>query len=304
MDRPPAAQAPLSAPAGEYRATAILPLTHRTESTGMLVFHSNSEGFNNERLQVFTSFANLAGMALENNRLFEQVRAGRERLKILSSQLVEVQESERRQIAMELHDEIGQILTGLKIMVDVAVKSTAGPSEVLGKDLKEAQSLVNELIGRVRQMSLDLRPAVLDDLGLLPAFLWHFERYTYRTGIKVEFAHSGLEGERFPTEIETAAYRITQEALTNVARHAGVGEVSVSVWRGENYLGVQVEDHGKGFDPGQMIRNNSSRGLLGMQERASLLGGSFTVESSSEHGTRLITELPLSGHLERRTRDH
>lgn len=296
----PAAAGPV--PEDGIRSVAILPLSHRDEMLGALTLFSDEDDyFTPERLQLFSSFANLAEMALQNNRLFEQVRAGRERLKLLSRQLVEVQEAERRQVAMELHDEIGQTITGLKIMVDVVARSHS--SSGVPQELSEAQVMVNELIGQVREMSLDLRPAMLDDLGLLPAFVWHFDRYTRRTGIKVDFAHTGLDGQRFPQEIETAAYRVIQEALTNVARHAGVNEAGVSVWKGENYLGLQVEDHGKGFDPVQMMGSNRSRGLVGMQERVTLLGGFFTIESSSGHGTRLIAELPLMGYLERRNRE-
>ena len=149
-----------------------------------------------------------------------------ERLKFLSRRLMEVQETERRNIALELHDEIGQVLTGLKLSLEIGTRL---PSDEMVGSLNKARSLVNELMARVRKLSLDLRPAMLDDLGLLPALLWHFEHYTAQTQVKVDFKHSGLDKRRFGQEVETAAYRIVQEALTNVARHAQVQEATAAL---------------------------------------------------------------------------
>ncbi len=151
----------------------------------------------------------------------------------------------------------------------------------------------------MRELSLNLRPAMLDDLGLLPALLWYMERYTARTGIQVAFGHEGL-GERLPPDVETAAYRIVQEALTNVARHAGVRTVMVRLRHDQGALSVQVEDSGIGFEPATVLAERASSGLCGMRERAELLGGRLTVESTPGAGTRLWAHLPLGGWLERR----
>ena len=133
---------------------------------------------------------------------------------------------------------------------------------------------------------------MLDDLGLLPALLWLFERYTSQTGVKVAFEHDGLSG-RFPSETETAAFRIVQEALTNVARHAGAQTVVVRVWADGKTLGVQIDDGGKGFDP-KSTANGKTGGLSGMRERAAALGGQLTLESRPGEGARVMAELPLS----------
>ena len=114
--------------------------------------------------------------------------------------------------------------------------------------LEQARGIVNDLLGRVRSLSFDLRPAALDQFGLLPALLALFERFTDQTGVQVEFKHEGIEG-RFPPEVETTAYRIVQEALTNIARHAGVGTATVRVWSAAESLGLQIEDRGRGFHP-------------------------------------------------------
>jgi signal transduction histidine kinase len=244
---------------------------------------------------VLQSFANQAAVAIQNARLFEQVRAAGERLQTLSRQLLEVQEAERRHIARELHDEIGQALTALKLLLDM---STRLPADEVTASLDEAQALINGLVALVRDLSLDLRPAMLDDLGLLPALLWHFDRYTAQTSVCVTFKHTGLEGRRFAPEIETAAYRIVQEALTNVARHAGVSEVAVRLWTDQDALSVQIKDLGTGFDPEAALASGTTTGLAGMRERAVLLGGQLTVESVPAAGTCVMAELPLGDLVE------
>ncbi len=211
-----------------------------------------------------------------------------DRLGLLSRRLMEVQELERRSIARELHDEISQALTGLKLTLEMAARQ---PPDEVGATIYRAHTLVNELMAHARKMSLDLRPPMLDDLGLLHALLWHMENYTKQTQVEVNFRHSGIEGRRFEPEVETAAYRIVQEALTNAARHAQVNEATVRVWTQQDKLMVQVEDTGIGFDPTQTLIASNTSGLAGMRERAKLLGGQVLVESRSGAGTRLTAEL-------------
>jgi len=194
-----------------------------------------------------------------------------------------LEESERRHLARELHDEIGQSLTALKVRLEMM--QPAG---------KEALALAQELMGRVSSLSLDLRPAMLDDLGLLPALLWLFDRYRAQTGITVEFAHEGLDAPRLPRERETAAYRIVQEALSNAARHSGAERVSVRVLRRDDRLTVHVEDGGKGFDPDAILSDPQTGGLIGMRERAAALGGRLTIDAAAGKGTRLFAELPTT----------
>jgi signal transduction histidine kinase len=222
--------------------------------------------------------------------LYGRVRAGRDRLRALSRRLVEVQETERRHIARELHDEVGQLLTGLKLILEMGMRL---PSDAVKANLDEAEALVNEIMARVRKLSLDLRPTMLDDLGLLPALLWHIERYTTQTTVRVAFRHTGLEGRRFAPEVETAAYRIVQEALTNVARHAGVSEAAVRVWCDQDLLSIRVEDQGVGFVPEALLDAGVSTGLSGMHERMALLGGHLAIEAAPGAGVRLTAEIPL-----------
>lgn len=200
-----------------------------------------------------------------------------------------LEEAERRHIARELHDEVGQSLTALKFHLEVLANADSQPSD----RVREARALVDELMSRVSNLSLDLRPAMLDDLGLLPALVWLFERYTQQTSIAVEFERSGPEMQgRFAIEVETAAFRLVQEALTNVARHAGVKQVTVRVWRNEESVGVQVVDRGPGFNPDEALARGESGGLIGMRERAAALGGTLTIDSRPGEGVRLTAELP------------
>src|SRR5262249_3404860 len=163
----------------------------------------------------------------------------------------------------------------LRLAVEAAARR---PGAGGGVGLDEALAVVRDLAGRVRDLSLRLRPTMLDDLGLLPALLWYVERYTARTGVRVRLRHAGL-GRRFAPEAETGAYRIAQEALTNVARHAGVKEAAVRVDADAGLLVLCVEDRGVGFDPGAVRAGGQSGGLSGMQERAALLGGRLVIES-------------------------
>jgi signal transduction histidine kinase len=265
------------------------------EVGGFLLAGSATPGFfGPKHAEWLRRFADQSAIALENTRLFEEARKAAERQQLLSRRLVEVQEEERRHIARELHDEIGQTLTGLTLLLEMSARQTGDAAR---DNLSEAQALTHDLLARVREMSLNLRPAMLDDLGLLPALLWHLERYTARTHVRVVLKHA-LPEQRFAPEVETVAYRVVQEALTNVARHAGVSEATVRLWTTQNTLGVQVEDQGTGFDPEAQLADDRASGLSGMRERAALLGGQLTIESSPGGGTCLTVELPLHQFME------
>jgi PAS domain S-box-containing protein len=310
------------------RSLIAVPLVVEGKVIGVL--HAGSSKlrrFVREDLHILQLVAYRMAPAIEQVRLLDEVREGRTRLRELSNRLVELQESERREMARELHDEIGQLLTGLKLLLEsderrarpapaartkstkrrtagkaAGMKSRAAPrakaasgngtpSAYAEQAREQMMAVVNDLMGRVRELSMNLRPAMLDDLGLLPALLWLFERYQAQTGVKVVFRHSGLEG-RFPTGVETAAFRITQEALTNAARHSQAPEVQVEVRVDNGRLRLQINDQGKGFST-QLEKNIKSSGLTGMNERARLLGGSLVVQSSPGKGTSIKTEIPV-----------
>jgi signal transduction histidine kinase len=209
-------------------------------------------------------------------------------MKALSLRLVRVQEAELRHVARELHDEIGQLLTVLRLALEMALQSPGDQTA----HLLEAKSHANTLTSLVRELSRNLRPSMLDNLGILPTLPWLFARFSTQTSIQVVFEHSGIDSKRFSREVETAVYRVAQEALTNVARHAQIDIVTVRLWSNDKTLGIQIEDHGVGFD--STLRTGDSNGLNGMRERVMLLGGRFTVETSPGSGTRLMAELPTN----------
>jgi signal transduction histidine kinase len=273
-----------------------VPLQFKDRVIGALILSREQTGrpFTLEDQVLLQDIADRASLTIENARLFQSISEQRERLHMLSARLLEAQEIERRTIARELHDEVGQLLTGLQITL--AMTSRLAPNAIQDS-LGEAQKLVEQLLDLVQDLALDLRPAVLDDLGLKQALEWHFERYTHQTGIQVRFDHRGL-GRRFASQIETAAFRIIQEALTNVARHARVSEAAVRIWVEDGLLGLQIEDLGAGCDVQAALSRRNSTGLSGMQEQAELLGGLFTIESAPGEGTLITVELPLSESLE------
>jgi len=275
---------------GRTDALAI-PLLAKDDLRGMLyLFSSIPFQIEGDRAAFYSTLGRQIGTLLQNIALYREVRIGRERLHQLSRQLVNVQEGERRAIARELHDEIGQVLTGLKLALEMSAHL---PREDRADQIQRALTLVQDLIRQVEGLSLDLRPAMLDDLGLLPALHWHFKRYTGLTGIDVQLEHSAIEA-RFPAEVEITAYRIIQEALTNVARHAGVDTVTVRVWSTREILGIQVADSGRGFDLTLVTAEQTTGGLTGMNERATLLHGNWTLETSPGLGTSITVDLPLT----------
>jgi len=260
--------------------TLVVPIWISGQVEGLLyVENRTARVFTDRDEAILLRLADHAAVAIQNATLYQ-------RLQGLSGRLMEVQEAERRHLARELHDEIGQLLTGLRLTLDLPEP----PSPALGERLEQARGLVEELLDRVRALSLDLRPSILDDLGLLPALLGHVERYTSQTKVQVRLEHHGLD-RRFDPETETGVYRIVQEALTNVARHSGVDEVTVRLWSTRDVLGVQVEDHGRGFDLDAVLGNGG--GLEGLRERAALLNGHLTVETKPGGGVRLTAEVPV-----------
>jgi PAS domain S-box-containing protein len=249
---------------------------------------------NDDELNLLQAISNQAALSITNTRLFERVSEGQARLKALTERLVEVQEEEIRNVALELHDEIGQMLTSLNLNLEIISRSfEAGETKSsLQRQMDAIRTQVRQLLSQVRDLSLKLLPPMLEDLGLLPALVDHCQRYTAQTGIQVNLAHHGLE-RRLPAKLETAAYRIIQEALTNAARYAGVNEVEVRLWLTLDELGLQVEDQGIGFDLQQVENGRRSSGISGMRERAANCGGTLEIESSLGQGTCLTAEFPV-----------
>ena len=215
----------------------------------------------------------------------EQAGEHAARSRALSTRLLRVQEDERRNIAQELHDQVGQLLTGLRFQLEARRQETPA--------LNEALTLTDELLRTVRELTLQLRPRTLDDLGLRPALEWQTNLFQRQTGIAVELEVS-LPPARLATELETTVFRVVQEALTNVARHSGAPAAAITVTADQATLHVEVSDRGQGFDPALALAQRDSLGLAGTAERVSLAGGRFEIFSRPGEGTRLHAEFPLS----------
>ncbi len=280
---------------------AVIPLNQGSAFPAILtLIKRKPDYFSADQVKLIQAFATLSGVALQNTFLFKQVSSGRERLQSVSRRLVEIQEEERRRIARELQDAIGQILTGLRLSVAAVA---ALPQDQIAEHTVSIIEIIDDLISRVRQMSLELRPSMLDDLGILPTIVWHIDQYTRQTGITVNLQQTNLKNRRFRSEIETTVYRIVQEALTNIARHADVKTANIHLWCTEKILRVQIEDKGEGFEPDEVFSTYHSRGLVAMHERVGFIGGQLQVVSHPGKGTRLTIEIPLEGRLGKRQPD-
>jgi signal transduction histidine kinase len=234
----------------------------------------------------------------ERERLFEAVNQQGEQLRALANRLTEVQEAERKQLARELHDHLGQALTAISINL-TAIKNEL-PAECLGRireRLAEASLLTDQTLEQIRELSLNLRPPMLDDLGLVPTLRWYVKQYAKRLNINTKFETQGLD-ERLAPELETTLFRVVQEALTNVARHAQASLVRLRLQHQESTVLAFIEDDGQGFDVVKVVNGKAEingTGLLGMRERVTLLGGRFNIQSRPGHGTQLFIEIPV-GH--------
>jgi signal transduction histidine kinase len=163
--------------------------------------------------------------------------------------------------------------------------------------------LISDLLNRVREMSLNLRPAMLDDLGLLPALLWQFDRIQRQAGVEIVFHHKGIIDQRFDTKIETATYRIIQEGLTNFLRHAGTKKIEISILVSKQVMSLRIQDEGAGFNLEEVRASKISTGLTNIQERVTLLGGKLQIRTQPGEGTQILAWIPLSGWIERRSRE-
>jgi signal transduction histidine kinase len=289
-------------------ALVALPLIARGRTCGVLSLSFVEERSPSaEERALILALAQQCAQALERARLFEQVRVGRERLQHLSRQFVRAQEDERRRLARELHDEIGQALTAAQLNLQ-ALLSLRDPTELPAR-LEDSLELIEGLLQQVRALSLDLRPSMLDDLGLAPALRWYLSRQAERAGFEAQFLAEPSEM-RCASEIETACFRIAQETLTNIVRHAQAQLVSVELRQSDGELRLVIRDDGVGFDVGAArgrAARGASLGLLGMRERALLIGGQVTIESAPGQGATVSARFPLpdlpgrDALLERRT---
>jgi signal transduction histidine kinase len=227
-------------------------------------------------------------------RLLAQSRRMQGQMQLLSRRVLSVQEEERKRISRELHDVIAQMLTGINVRL-AALKREAGVNtKGLDRKISSTQRLVEKSVDTVHRFARELRPAVLDDLGLIPTLHTQLKAFMKETGTRASLT-AAAEVEQLSISKRTVLYRIAQEALANVARHAEASRADVSIRKFQKTVRMQIRDDGKAFDVEQMWHTRKSRhlGLLGMRERVEMVGGTFTVESVPGRGTTIDVEIPF-----------
>ena len=297
--------------AGTFFAEAITPIekTHRTAQVANASLNQMIQTLNrrsadlaasNRRLQREIAQRKTVEKSLRKSEqhyseLLEQSRHMQEQMRRLSRQLLSAQEEERKMISRELHDQIAQTLTG----INVQLASLKTGARLGNKDLQEkissTQRLVEKSVDIVHRFARELRPAVLDDLGLIPALHSFMKNFTTRTGVRVSLATFAMKIDKLDAARRTALFRVAQEALTNVARHAQASRVEVSIQKRRGHLCMKIKDDGKSFNVERTLHANGGKrlGLLGMRERLEMVGGSFTVESAPQKGTTILAQIPL-----------
>jgi signal transduction histidine kinase len=237
------------------------------------------------------------GIERTNRELESRVAQRTARLGEALRQTISAQEDERARLARELHDETAQTLGALSIALDRAREELSGEGGPAAGHIVEAEAIATRLLAEIRQLILGLRPAILDDLGLVPALRLQSEVALGESGVQVSIAEN-LGSRRLPAPIEVSLFRIVQEALTNVGRHAQAHNVDVELREHDGAVSVTVADDGRGFDPAQFLDARgrpTSVGLIGMQERVALLGGRLSIDSGPGRGTSVLVEVPLTG---------
>jgi signal transduction histidine kinase len=236
----------------------------------------------------------VARITSENSRLIERVAESERRFRRISRGVLRLQEEERSRISRDLHDGIGQLLTALKIQLELLESEAAGLQGVAAR-IASAREIADTALDEVRQLSHVLRPQMLDELGLEPTLRWLARTFQKRTGIEVEVAFEG-EGQRGGPELETLVYRVVQEALTNVARHSGAGTAAVTISWGSESLVVRIEDRGTGFQSEALLSARDEErgfGIRAMKDRVEFMNGRFSIRSGPGKGTVVEAEIPM-----------
>ncbi|MGA3245625.1 MAG: PAS domain S-box protein [Bacteroidota bacterium] len=271
------------------------PLFVENEIRGQLVIgYRRAHEFAAREMRLLTSLAEKSSIALANAQLYDNLLSREKELELLSGERVRAQEEERRRIAREIHDSLGQMLTAIKFNVEILEDAAGLQLEEDRKRLTDIKSLLDNAMSEAREISYNLMPSVLVDFGLVPALQFLGEQFSKRNQLNVQVHTNGVEG-RLDSSIEVGLYRIAQEALNNIAKHADAHEVNVQLIGDSNSMRLIIEDDGKGFHINRFEpRTNQRRGmgLVSMRERAASFKGVFVLDSHPGRGTEIIVEIP------------
>ncbi len=277
--------------------TIGVPLLSKQGVIGSVVFSvkSNTIPFTERDISLIVAIAGQLSIAIENASLYQEVQEREAMRGELLHQIVDAQEKERQRIARELHDSTGQSLTALGLGLAAASENLYRNTDMAAWQLQELRTLNSQTLQDVHNLVADLRPSLLDNLGLISALRSQVQAFRKRTGIQAYFSHTGVKRHNDPA-IELTIYRIAQEALTNIAKHANAREVIVRLIYRPDRLCLRIRDNGRGFDPQKVLNSSQKRreswGLLGMQERVSLIGGHFFIRSKKDVGTIIQICIP------------
>jgi len=252
-----------------------------------------SRVLNRHEVHLIGSLGNFLGGAIENTKLLETIRQHRQELSQLTEKLFQSQEEERRRIARELHDEAGQSLTAIKLGLDRLEENHSPNDALLKEEIDEIRKMIKRTSSEIRRLSYHLHPTLLIDLGLEPALDLYFKEIENHSSLDIEFNMVGFD-QRLVPDIETVLYRFSQEALTNTLNHSGAETFVLSIIKSYPRIIFQAEDDGVGFDTQIVGKDKRSLGIIGMRERATLLGGTFQLRSLPGQGTRIRIEIPFS----------
>jgi PAS domain S-box-containing protein len=276
------------------RSNVISPIVYGDRVLGFLgaATHTFRRDFSTFETNLLSAVTGQLAIALMNARHFNEVARHRSDLERLSNRLFLAQEEERRRIARELHDEAGQSLYALKLSLELMKEKSSPAAGDGAATLDDQIRVVSQAIENIRRITYDLRPTLLDDLGLIPAIRWYVDGFEKRTAIKVDLAVDMPE-DKLDSLLEVNVYRILQEALTNVRRHAAAANVSVRLFVQNRCLRLDIQDDGHGFSAAERATASGGVGLIGMKERIVSLGGSLLIDSVRGRGTNLSVEIPL-----------
>jgi signal transduction histidine kinase len=281
----------------QCQTLVLAPILVKKNRMGVLIMlYSDASAMTAQRRQILSGICNQLGVTLQNSQLWEQLRHKEQLRAQLLNKVVSAQEEERQRISRELHDETGQALTSLLVQLKI-LERNQDPAEVRAQ-VENIRQLVARTLQEVRRLAADLRPAALDDLGLISALEGYIYNYAGKTGIRVDFEPHDVEQVRLPHDVEIILYRVIQESLTNIARHASASQVTVALQHEHGRICLEIQDNGCGFNVDEVFNGgNRGLGILGMQERIQLLGGSFELDSVPGKGTSITVELSVSEHV-------